>query len=173
MIDRVPIVLQGISWSRDHGHPLLLLRALDIDVSFAVVADVDEARALSTCSCMRDRTRMRLAGLIAGLLQAVGASILDIVLHLDDQGSLRATLRLASPRGLHCFDIPGSDGLLIAQETGVVPVMAASELLAIDQRSQTPPPPTDTNLSLPPDVQAFLARLERFGALDDQPDSSE
>jgi|GEM_PF-3318342 len=69
MIDRVPIVLQGISWSRDHGHPLLLLRALDIDVSFAVVADVDEARALSTCSCMRDRTRMRLAGLIAGLLQ--------------------------------------------------------------------------------------------------------
>ncbi|MCX7622503.1 MAG: hypothetical protein N2Z82_01920, partial [Thermomicrobium sp.] len=80
MTHYVPIVLQGISWSGQHGHPLLLLRALESDVSFAVVADVDEARALSSCPCTRERTRRRLAVLVVELLRALEATLLGICL---------------------------------------------------------------------------------------------
>ncbi|MCX2727903.1 DUF151 domain-containing protein [Thermomicrobium sp. 4228-Ro] len=173
MIDRVPVVLQGISWSRDHGHPLLLLRALEVDICFAVVADADEARALSTCSCMPDRTRRHLARLLVDLLRTLGASIIDIELHQGEQRVLRAVLRIASPRGVHRFDIPGSDGLLLASETGVVPVMALEEILAIDRRSHGQGLPNEARFSLPPYVLELLAELEQFGSLDDHSDVSE
>jgi bifunctional DNase/RNase len=122
---------------------------------------------------MPDRTRRRLARLIVDLLRTLGASIIDIELHQGEQGVLRAALRIASPRGVHSFDIPGSDGLLLATETGVVPVMATEEILAIERRSHEQASRNETGFLLPPDVQELLTRLEQFGSLDDHSDVSE
>jgi bifunctional DNase/RNase len=173
MTTYVPIVLQGIGWSHEHGHPLLLLRALGTDISFAVVSDADETRAFAACACMQGRTRRRWARLLAEVLQVAGISIDAIVLSPDEQGTLLATLRLRSPGGTHSFTVLGSDALLLAAETGVVPVMESSQLLALQRRLREPQGNgREETFTLPVEVEELIAQLERFPFSDDYGDST-
>ncbi len=168
MTEEIPVLLHGITWSREHGHPLLLLRALDTDITFAVVADVDEVRALATCACTRERTRRRLAILVADLVRALGAAVVGIQLHIDEHGTLRGTLRLVLPRGVHSFPLAGSDALLLADELGLFPTMPVDEVLTLGGYANERQAPTSEACELPSEVEELLRNLERFGSLDDQ-----
>ncbi len=168
MTEGVPVVLQGVTWSREHAHPLLLLRALETDITFAVVADVDEARALATCSCTRARTRRRLAVLVADLLRALGATVHGIELRVDEQGTLSGTLRLTCRGGIHAFQLAGSDALLLAEELGVLPTMQVSQLLALGRTIPETRAPLAEPYELLREVEQLLRDLEGQSDLDGQ-----
>ena len=164
MNDLVPIVVQGISWSQQHGQPLVLLRGLGTDCWFAVSADVEEARAFSSCACTVERTRRRLARLASQLLRATGGEVEQIVLRVDEEQILRAHLVVRNSTGMTTLETMGLDALVLAAELGIVPVMRWQELAALADGSQRADNASDeTPTELPPAIQRLLAELEERG----------
>jgi len=164
MTDLVPIVVQGISWSQQHGQPLVLLRGLGTDCWFAVSADVEEARAFSSCTCAAERTRRRLARLASQLLRVAGGEIEQIVLRVDGEQILRAHLLVRSSTGTTTVETFGLDALVLAAELGIMPVMRWQELAALAASSQRAENASDeTATELPPAIQRLLAELEERG----------
>ncbi|MCS7246541.1 MAG: hypothetical protein NZ696_02940, partial [Thermomicrobium sp.] len=128
MEELVPLVVHGISWSRRHGHPIVLLRGRGTDAWFAVATDPEMAQAFSTCPCTRDRSLRRLASLVHQLLGAARAVVEAVMLDVDDQGILSAEIVLASPSGAARITAAGLDGLLLATACGIDPVMRRQRL---------------------------------------------
>ncbi len=127
-MQEVPVIVQGVSWSRAHGHPIVILRALEGDLWYGVACDVEEARALSTCECSRTQGRRRLARLTLDLLDAVGSRIDAIVLFIDEPGMLQAEIAIDSAGRRLTVPAAGLDALLLAEEYGIVPSLRIHDL---------------------------------------------
>lgn len=159
----VELAVHDIVWSRERGHPVLVLKVSGQEEEFiSIVLSPGDARALSSkpaCDCVEP---LRLAALVEMMLIQLGGRLNAVAFHLDSFSILRAELQAV--QGERDIRLPASvaDATLLGGRAKVPFVISSTDLALIRRlRSAAEAPPAPT--PLPEPIRAFIDSLPLDG----------
>jgi bifunctional DNase/RNase len=134
----VRLSLHEVQWSREHGHPVLILR-VDGETAgnLAIVLSPSDAQLLAPKPPASTVERMRLFGLLEAATAAFGARLTEVRFRLDPGMVLTADLQFASAGRTITVAANFADALVLATRTGA-PMLIGEHDLRWIRAMQTP-----------------------------------
>jgi bifunctional DNase/RNase len=166
----VELTLHEVQWSREHGHPVLVLRVEGEAVgNLSIALTPSDAQLLAPKPPSAAVERARLFGLLESATAAFGARLAEVRFRLDPGMVLTADLRYEAPD--RAFSLPANfaDALVLAKRTGAPMLIGEHDLRWI--RAMQSPAETSVGAiepertSLARAITSFIESLE----IDDLP----
>jgi hypothetical protein len=94
------LILHDVEWFAERGHPVLVLGVVDRPNAYLTVAlSTSDAQALALTPTCEGLERLRLFGLVEGLLGRLNARLEEVEFAVGPSRQLQATLRLGTAGG--------------------------------------------------------------------------
>lgn len=155
-----PLIIEGMSWSRAHGDPFVILRAQSSDKWLRISCEIEQARASRTSQYGDQHERCCLARLAIKLVMAVGGQIEEIMLQIDEERRLSAQFTVRGAYGAEKFCAAPLDALLVADELGLIPLMRQEDVAQVTTGCHELLRKTES-FDLFEGIQDFLIQLEK------------
>jgi|GEM_PF-1750704 len=163
-MDRLQLVVHGLSWCLHHGHPVLVLRGAGTDLFAWVSLAPEDAEAMAPATTRRPGIKARAYELIEHLIDRLGGQLRQVTLWPGPQAVLQAELELDGPLGLapvraHCIDaivLAWRQGCPIWIDRAVMEALAGPPAPGVE----TPASASDSPSTQANPFQEFIASLD-------------
>ncbi len=163
-MDRLQLVVHGLSWCLHHGHPVLILRGAETNLFAWVSMAPEDAEAMAPATGQRPRSKARAYELIERVIDRLGGQLRQVTLWPGPDAVLQAELELAGPLGpapvrAHCIDaivLAWRQGCPIWIDRGVMEALAGPPAADTEASASAPDSP-DAHQN---PFRQFIASLE-------------
>ena len=163
-MDRLQLVVHGLSWCLHHGHPVLILRGAETNLFAWVSLAPEDAEAMAPTTAQRPRGKARAYELIERVIDQLGGQLRQVTLWPGPDAVLQAELELDGPLGsapvrAHCIDaivLAWRQGCPIWIDRGVMEALAGPPAPSVEPLASTP----DTPSAQASPLQTFIASLD-------------
>jgi bifunctional DNase/RNase len=136
----VQLVIHAVQWCAAHGHPVLALRIAGGDRFFVVAIGAEDAAGLAPGGPAA-AGKAGLLRLVEDAVAGLGGRPVAVWLRVGDDGVLRATLRVAGPRGEVSLPAAFADGIALANRARLPLLMEDADLARVPLGPGGTPPP--------------------------------
>ncbi len=155
----VELTVHDVLWSREHGHPVLVMSAAGKAAgAISIVLSPGDAQLLAVNPVGASVERSRLFGLIEGLVRALSARFSDVRFRLDS--GMVLTAELSFECGLRTVTVPANfaDGVVLALRAKV-PMHISNQDLRWIRAVQETSPVQQSDLDPGPAISSFIESL--------------
>jgi bifunctional DNase/RNase len=156
----VDLTIQDVRWSREQGHPVLVMSAEASGLSaLSIVLSPGDARLLSPNPAAPGVERSRLVALVEAMARAFGATLSEVRFHLDAGMVLSSDLHFSIDGNEVRVAANFADAVIFAQRAGVPMRISKSDLVWI-KAMQSPEAATTSSVQPPSAIATFIESLQ-------------